>query len=125
MKNDLSQRQLKILAGVSQAQEAGYYLSEDGVLAFLHGELSEDWAKACPQFGSLVSLGNRQGKTAIRVCLHHDYLGRKYDRDSDEYFYYLTEKGKAVLILHPLRRSGKAASGKRPPKPLFKTKESL
>ena len=101
MEANLSARKRKILAAVHDASKAGYDLTSDGVIAFLHGELSQDWAKDSSFYGCLVSLGSKQGKSAVRYLAQRGYLRQRYDASLDCYGLLLSEKGEAELPKAP------------------------
>lgn len=112
----LTNRHKKILAAVLQADEAGHLLSADGVVTLLQGNLPEAWASALSGNGALLSLSGRQGKTAVHWLVRHGYLHQTYSRDYDEYYLYLSNKGKeiAVAFSPKLKRKEKTAKPRRP-----------
>ena len=114
MEKTLKARERKLLGAVSEANKAGYEFSHDGLLAFLKGEIKEDWAKELPFYGCLLSLGGRQGKSAIRTLLQYGYLRQRYDDRYDLYFLYLSEKGEMEVPLPPKKKTIS-----KPDKPLF------
>ena len=104
MEKALTPRQKKILGAIYSAEGAGYDLSHDGAIAFLRGTLGASWATELPFYGCLLSLGGRQGKTAIRGLVQHGYLRQRYDEGSGLYFLYLSEKGIANVPKPPNQR---------------------
>ena len=116
MEKALTARQKKVLGAIASAESAGYDLSYDGAVAFLRGTLDASWAKKLPFYGCLLSLGGRQGKTAIRGLVQHGYLRQRYDEGSDLYFLYLSEKG-SLNVPKPPKQTKKASP--KHEKPLF------
>ena len=112
----LTPRHKKILSAILQADQAGHLLSADGVLAFLNGNLHEDWAEGLSGNGALLSLSGRRGKTAIHWLVRHDYIRQRYSREYDEYYLYLSAKGEdiAVRFLPKLKQKEKTAKPRRP-----------
>ncbi len=97
---------IKILVTVSHLNELGLYPLVEGVLKVLKGEVGEETIGLvdCPTFQTLLSYSSKQLSRRVMMLLRYDYLCKKYDRETNELYLSISEKGKGFLLTYYKKR---------------------
>lgn len=117
----LSTTDLKILETVSYLNERKIYPVNEGVYKILKGDvdLDLDIAKEVPTYKTLVSYPSKKISNLIMMLLRHNYLEKLYDRESDELFLKVSDKGQVALLNYHKKHKYKFKEKKVNKKSLF------
>lgn len=117
----LSTTDLKILETISFLNERKIYPVNEGVYKILKGDedLDLENAKEVPTYKTLVSFSSKKISNLIMMLLRHNYLEKIYDRQSDELYLKLSDKGQISLIDYHKKHKYKFKEKKVNKKPLF------
>ena len=117
----LSTTDLKILETISFLNERKIYPVNEGVYKILKGDedLDLENAKEVPTYKTLVSFSSKKISNLIMMLLRHNYLEKIYDRQSDELYLKLSDKGQISLIDYQKKHKYKFKEKKVNKKQLF------
>ena len=90
---------IKILYTVNSLNELGYFPNNHGVLKILKGEVDTE-SKAFTNlitFQTLVSYNSKKLSRIILLLVRYKYLEKKYDKNTDDLYLKISEKGKIYL----------------------------
>lgn len=99
MQLELNNTYAKILLCVSSLNKENAYPQVDGVKKILKGELDIETErfKDSITFSTLISLGNRQLCSDVKMLVRYGYLRYIYEEKTDKYYLKITEKGEIEL----------------------------
>ena len=95
-----SKTDAKILLTVSYLNEKHLYPNHVGVYKILSGVEDEEVEqyKDCPTYSTLISVNTKQISRLILMLVRYKYLEKIYDKETDELYLMVSEKGKAWLF---------------------------
>ena len=99
LKSNLSISHFKILSVVKELNEINKYPNSNAIRLILKGDNSEEIIAYSyfMFYGTLISYSKRKIGSLILFLVRHDYLTNVYDRNTDAYYFKITEKGEAAL----------------------------
>lgn len=92
----LSITHYKIMLTVRWLNDQKLYPNQEGVYKIVHGDIDEEMRNyvSCPTFGCMVSYNSKKICRYILALTRYGYLTKIFDRESEELYITLTEKGK-------------------------------
>lgn len=92
----LSITHYKILLTIRWLNDQKLYPNQEGVYKIIHGELDEEVKKylTCPTYGALLSYNSKKICRYILALTRYGYLTKIFDRETEDLYLTLTEKGK-------------------------------
>lgn len=93
-----STSEVKILYTISLLNEKSLYPNSYGVRAILNGDLEYSSYSDIKTFGTSISFGSKFISKSIVYLIRHNYLERIYDKETNELYLKVSDKGTVFLL---------------------------
>lgn len=98
--NKLVLSDYKILDTVFELNKHDYFPLSDGVYKILKGVVDEETVQYInyPTFSTLISCKSKKISMSIMLLVRYGYLGKIFDKKTEELYLQITELGKSTLV---------------------------
>lgn len=99
MELELNITYFKILKTIDLLNKENAFPNLLGLKKILKGEVDEETSKFKDilTFSTLISIGNRQLASNVKMLIRYNYLRNIYDEESNDYFLKITIKGENMI----------------------------